>query len=345
MSSLYAQHQDKVDFTEAKVLVEPLPLERAVKGTVTYQFTVLTNVDSVFLDAHQMQFFKVLLNNKKIKFRATEEKLIIPYKFRKGRTYQLTTTYSAQPRQTLYFLGWDDDIKDNEQIWTQGQGKYTRHWLPSFDEMQEKVIFDLKILAPKGYKVIANGKLLSQKDSLNKALWKFDMQNPMSSYLLAFAVGKYQKQELTSNSGVAIENFYLPKDSVRVGPTYRYTQEIFNFLENEIGVAYPWQNYKQIPVRDFLYAGMENTGTTIFSDGYVIDSTAFVDKNYVNVNAHELAHQWFGNLVTEKDGNHHWLHEGFALLRLFSGKGDFWGRLFLLEIVGNRTRTSTNIRC
>ncbi len=84
------------------------------------------------------------------------------------------------------------------------------------------------------------------------------------------------------------------------------------FFLDEIGIAYPWQNYKQIPVRDFLYAGMENTGTTIFSDGFVIDSVAFVDKNYVNVNAHEMVHQWFGNLVTEKDGNHHWLHEGFA---------------------------------
>lgn len=65
VSSLYAQHQEKVDFTEAKVLVQPLPHEKAVKGTVTYQFTVLANVDSVFLDAHQMQFFEVLLNNKK----------------------------------------------------------------------------------------------------------------------------------------------------------------------------------------------------------------------------------------------------------------------------------------
>lgn len=329
VGSLYAQHQDKVDFTEAQVLVEPLPDAKSVKGTVTYQFTVLASVDSVFLDAHQMQFHQVLLNDKKIKFRATEEKLVVPHKFKKGHTYQLTTTYSAQPKQTLYFMGWDDDIKDNEQIWTQGQGKYTRHWLPSFDEMQEKVVFDLNILAPKGYQVIANGKLLTQKDSLHKSLWKFDMQNPMSSYLLAFAVGKYKKQKLTSNKGVAIENFYLPKDSARVEPTYRYTREIFNFLEEEIGVDYPWQNYKQIPVRDFLYAGMENTGTTIFSDGYVIDSTAFVDKNYVKVNAHELAHQWFGNLVTEQDGNHHWLHEGFATFYAYLAEREIFGDDYL----------------
>jgi aminopeptidase N len=87
---------------------------------------------------------------------------------------------------------------------------------------------------------------------------------------------------------------------------------MFDFLEEEIGFAYPWQNYKQVPVHDFLYAGMENTSATIFSDAFVVDSIGFNDKNYVNVNAHELAHQWFGNLVTAKSGEHHWLQEGFA---------------------------------
>jgi aminopeptidase N len=96
-------------------------------------------------------------------------------------------------------------------------------------------------------------------------------------------------------------------------------------LETEIGFPYPWQNYKQVPVRDFLYAGMENTSATIFSDGFMIDSTAFVDKNYVNVNAHELVHQWFGNLVTEKDGNHHWLHEGFATYYAYLAEREIFG--------------------
>jgi aminopeptidase N len=134
----------------------------------------------------------------------------------------------------------------------------------------------------------------------------------MSSYLLAFAIGSYRPKELESNSGLSISNYFYPKDSSLVEPTYRYSKEIFDFLEKEIGIPYPWQNYKQLPVRDFLYAGMENTGTTIFSESYMIDSTAFADKNYVNVNAHELSHQWFGNLVTEVDASSHWLHEGFA---------------------------------
>ncbi|WP_340136763.1 M1 family aminopeptidase [Flavobacterium psychrophilum] len=77
-------------------------------------------------------------------------------------------------------------------------------------------------------------------------------------------------------------------------------------------MKYPWQIYKQVPVNDFLYAGMENTSATIFSQDFVVDAIGFNDRNYININAHELAHQWFGNMITAKSGKDHWLQEGFA---------------------------------
>ena len=138
------------------------------------------------------------------------------------------------------------------------------------------------------------------------------MEKPISSYLLAVAAGKYDSKMVESKTGDLIKLYFKPEDSLKVEPTYRYSSEIFDFLEDEIGLAYPWQEYDQIPAQDFLYGGMENTGATIFSASFVTDSTGFKDRNYVNVNAHELAHQWFGNLVTESSGDHHWLHEGFA---------------------------------
>ena len=322
----FAQHQDKVDFLKANVLIETLPLEMAIKGEVIYDFIVLSDLDSVFLDAKHMNFSTVELNRRKVKFSANDKQIVIRKKFKKGVTYSLRLAYFCNPKQTVYFMGWDDVVNRNEQIWTQGQGKYTSHWLPSFDDMEEKVEFDLKIKTLKEFTVVANGKLEHHhKEKDGSLTWKFDMQKPMSSYLLAFAVGKYDKQVLTSKSGIPIENYFYPSDSLRVEPTYRYTKELFDFLEAEIGVPYPWQNYKQVPVKDFLYAGMENTSATIFSDGFMIDSTAFVDKNYVNVNAHELAHQWFGNLVTEKNGNHHWLHEGFATYYAYLTERELFG--------------------
>ncbi len=311
-SAILAQHQDKVDFVHANVSIKINPDAREVIGEVVYDFQVLGKVDSVFLDARNIDFSSIRLNNKKVRFNDNGQTLSIYKKLKKGKKYTLILAYKANPKQTIYYTGWADDIRGNEQVWTQGQGKYTSHWLPSFDDMTEKVAFDLSITFDKNYEVIANGKLQKVNENDGLKTWSFDMQKPMSSYLLAFAIGDYDKQELKSKSGIPLANYYYPKDSLKAEPTYRYTKKIFDFLEQEIGVPYPWQDYKQVPVKDFLYAGMENTGATIFSDGYVIDSTVFVDKNYVNVNAHEMAHQWFGNLVTEKDGNHHWLHEGFA---------------------------------
>ncbi len=308
-----AQHQEKVDFIRAEIAIEPIPSEKKIKGGVTYWFRVKQDVDSVFLDAKNMVFEDSYLNDKSVKLNNSEKTITIHNAFKKGSDHKLELFYIATPKQTVYFLGWDDAIVGNEQIWTQGQGKYTSHWLPSFDDMQEKVEFDLMIKTPKDVVAISNGEQLIEPYVKNDHITRhFNMEKPMSSYLLAFAIGSYDKQELSSNSGIPIENYYYPEDSLKVEPTFRYTKEIFDFLEEEIGFPYPWQNYKQIPVHDFLYAGMENTTATVFSDQYVIDSTAFVDKNYVNVNAHEMAHQWFGNLVTEEDGHHHWLHEGFA---------------------------------
>jgi len=322
----YGQHQDKVDFIKAKVYLSPIPKEKTIKGGVIYRFNVLQNVDSVFLDAKNIAISKVELDGEKADFTTTEKTISIKHKFKEGESHKLMIEYIAKPKQTVYFIGWNDDLEGNEQIWTQGQGKYTSHWLPSFDDMEEKIEFDLTIEVAKKYQVIANGHLLMKTNLADEdPIWFFDMKKPMSSYLLAFAIGNYDKQVLKSKSGVKIENYYYHRDSLKVEPTYRYTKKIFDFLESEIGVAYPWQDYKQVPVHDFLYAGMENTGATFFSDAYVIDSTSFIDRNYVNINAHELAHQWFGNLVTEKNSEHHWLHEGFATYYAYLAEKEVFG--------------------
>ncbi len=194
--------------------------------------------------------------------------------------------------------------------------------------MNEKVVFNLTISFDKDYEVVANGKLMetTQNDSLKT--WKYGMKKPMSSYLVALAIRKYNKKSMTSTSGVPIELYYYPEDSLKFEPTYRYTKQMFDFFEEEIGVPYPWQNYKQVPVKDFLYSGMENTTLTIFSDRFVVDSIAFIDENYVNVNAHELAHQWFGNLVTAKTGTHHWLQEGFATYYALLAEKEIFGSAY-----------------
>lgn len=296
-----------VDFQSVSAKIEITPLKLGISGIATYTFKILQDVDSVYLDAPNYERFEVVFEGKQTTDGTTKH-IILRHPFKAGETHSMQVAWDTKPKQAFYTVTRGDDA----QFWTQGQGKYTSHWIPSLDDMNDKLIFDFTIVAPAGYTAIANGKLVSRVKEGATEIWAYDMQQAMSSYLAAIVVGIYDKETEKSTSGVPLEYYFYPEDSLKVEPTYRYSKRIFDFLEAEIGVSYPWQNYKQIPVKDFLYAGMENTGTTIFSDSFVVDSLGFEDRNYVNVNAHELAHQWFGNLVTETKSDHHWLHEGFA---------------------------------
>ena len=125
----------------------------------------------------------------------------------------------------------DGVIMGQNQVWTQGQGKYTSSWLPSIDDVNDKIEFDLSISFHKNYEVIANGKNIN-KESTNDTLvkWDYDMNKPMSSYLLAFAIGKYNKKIEYSQSGIPLEMYYYPKDEVKFNSTYRYSKKIFDFF-------------------------------------------------------------------------------------------------------------------
>jgi aminopeptidase N len=307
--------------------------EKSISGSVTYEFKVKQIVDTIKIDAKNIVFSDVMINGKSVKFKNSGKTLDLFDGFSKGK-HKLTFQYTAIPKQTLYFIGQDD----NRQIWTQGQGKYTSHWLPSFDDVNEKVIFGITI----NYYVdmdkfkfdpiaLSNGKLNFEKKTIswsrgvNDITRNYQMQKPMSSYLVMLAIGNFVKQEVKSKSGTPLE-FYIDKnDYSKFEPTYRYSKQIFDYLEQEIGMKYPWKIYRQVPVRDFLYAGMENTTSTIFSQDFVVDSIGFNDKNYINVNAHELAHQWFGDLITAQSGKHHWLQEGFATYYALLAEKEIFG--------------------
>lgn len=305
----FSQQTQFVDFKSVHGQIKLNPIEKSVSGIVSYKFEILKPIDTIRIDAINMEFSKVKLNNKPIKIDTNGKQLLLIYPFKKGK-HTLNFSYNTIPKQTLYFIG--SDKNDDLQIWTQGQGKYTSHWFPSFDDVNEKMVFNMTVTFDNKYQVQSNGVVVNKKNISTLTQWNFQMGKPMSSYLLVLAVGKFNKQVVYSNSGIPIEMYYEPKDKAKVEPTYRYSKQIFDFLEEEIGVKYPWKIYKQIPIRDFLYAGMENTSTTLYANQFVTDSIGFEDQNYVNVNAHEQAHQWFGDLVTAESGTHHWLQEGFA---------------------------------
>jgi aminopeptidase N len=340
----WSQQTAKVNFTECYAKVAPDYKLRKVEGKVVYHFKVLQPIDTIRIDAKDMRFYEVKINNKSVNFKSNKKELLLFEGFKKGNN-SVSFSYTAFPKQTMYFTGQGETA----QIWTQGQGKYSSHWMPSFDDVNEKVVFNLQIISPNQFVAIANGVL--QKSALadqQLKSWFYKMQKPMSSYLLALVIGDFRNKVIASKSGLPLQFFIQPKDTAKFDATYRHSKRIFDYLEKEIGFKYPWQVYKQIPVEDFLYAGMENTSCTIFAQDYVVDDIGFNDRNYVNVNAHELAHQWFGDVVTATSGKHHWLQEGFATYyallaeRAVFGDDYFYHQLYRISLqLRNAAKTDT----
>ncbi len=327
---LFAQQTKFVDFKTVNASLIINPVKRNVVGNCTYTFEVKKKTDTISIDAIKMEFFNLKINNKKVEFLESKKRLMLFEGYKLGKN-TLTFEYEAFPTQAMYFVNWDFSKKIDTpeevqgQIWTQGQGKNTSNWLPSFDDVNEKVIFGIEVTFHKSFEVVSNGELVNKIPIGDDIVWSYQMNEPMSSYLVMLAIGHFQKQSEVATSGIALDYYYEKEDSLCVEPTFRHSKKIIDFFENEIGVPYPWKVYRQIPVHDFLYAGMENTSSTLFSRDFVADSIAYNDRNYFNINAHELAHQWFGDLVTAQSGKDHWLQEGFATFYALLAEKEVFG--------------------
>jgi aminopeptidase N len=312
-----APREHSVDMQHLKLEVTFEPQKGLVKGKVTHTFLVLQHeVDSIFLDAPGITFKDVKLDGVITKYKTDNNGITIypGSTLHWEQTHDLALEYEATPRKGIYFTGWNDPNNlSRKQIWTQGQGTDNRHWIPCYDEQNDKLTTEVLVTFDKEYKVLSNGTKLKEKDNGNGTkTWHYKMQNPHTTYLMMLGIGKYEIEERKSATGVPINLWYYPEYKSRVEPTYRYSVEMFDFFEKEIGVPYGWESYSQIPVQDFMYGAMENTTATLFGDFFLVDERSYLDRNYVAVNAHELAHQWFGDLVTARSAAHHWLQESFA---------------------------------
>lgn len=326
----WAPRERFVDFQHMRLELSFDAAQGLVKGKVTHRFSPLRPmVDSVWLDGPGIRVSSVSVNGKTATWRSEKQGLWIftgrslPF----GETDSLTVVYEANPRKGLYFIGWDDpDNISRKQIWSQGQGIDNRNWIPFYDEMNDKLTTEMVVTFAGEYKVLSNGVKLGEK--LNKdgtRTWHYRMNKPHAPYLVMLGIGVYDVKTIKSKSGVPINLYYYPEWKDRVDATYRYSAEMMDFFEAETGVKYPWESYSQIPVQEFMYGAMENTTATVFGDFLFCDERAELDRPYVGVNAHELAHQWFGDYVTARSDAHHWLQESFAT---------YYNMLFEREVYG-----------
>jgi aminopeptidase N len=312
-----------IDVELMKLEVDFAPAEGKVFGVVTHSFRCLQNsIDTIYLDGPGIKVDSAWLNGKSIQVSANETGIICFTRLNNAydSKHTLKIKYTATPKRGIYFIGWklgniEDPVRmSRKQIWTQGQGIDNRHWIPMIDDRGDKFVTEVLVRFDKEYNVLSNGQLLSNKENKDKKTrtWHYKINNRHAGYLLMLAIDKYAVKKTVTKRGTPIQFWYYPEHPERLEPSSRYSEKIIEFLEDETGVAYPWGSYSQVMIQDFLYGAMENTGATTFGDFFWVDSRAFLDRNYVTVNAHEATHQWFGDLITARNDADHWLQESFA---------------------------------
>ena len=312
------------DFISLDLELNFVPEEGKVSGIAQYVFIpIQQKVDSVFLDAPGILIEYVLLDNSKTKFKMDSAGTTVFFNppLVRNSNHTMTIKYDAYPKRGIYFNGWNNKITDSEsdptiirkQIWTQGQGTDNRYWIPSYDGVNDKLLSSLKINFRSGYTIISNGEageiIKNQDGSITQT---YKMVHPHNVYLIMLAIGKYDHLDYPSKNGITTKQYYYPGTKNIAEFTYKYSAEMMDWMEMETGLKYPWTTYANVPVQEFLYGAMENTTATIFSDYFYQDEKTFPDKNYVDINAHELTHQWFGDYVSAWSNAHQWLQESFA---------------------------------
>ena len=314
--------EHSADITNMKVEVSFDCPKGLVRGKVTHTFSPLRKtIDTLFFDRPGIKISSANLDGKTCRFKTNSEGVIVYFSpaLNWEKAYNLTFEYEATPKKGIYFIGWnsptvtDPKNQTRHQIWTQGQGIDNRHWIPMYDNMNDKFTTETVVTFDRDYNVLSNGALKGVTSNSNGTkTWNYAMGKPHAGYLLMLAIDKYAIKKSKTKTGVPVAFWYYPESPEKLEPTSMHTEKMIEFLEEETGIPYPWEGYSQVMVQDFMYGAMENTTATIFGDFFNVDSRGFLDRNYVGVNCHELTHQWFGDLITARGGGDTWLQESYA---------------------------------
>ena len=315
-----------VDVEHLSLDVTPDFKNRRVSGVATVVFhPILTPIEEFRLDAVDLRISKVTSGDKIAAWENTDQALIVTFEkpIPAGRQSKLKVFYEAEPVKGLYFrtpeLGYDP--KDTH-LWTQGETIEARHWFPCFDSPNEFLTSTITCRVPKGMTVLSNGRKTSEKidpeTGLKAVTWK--QEKPHVNYLISLVAG-YFKRLQEKHGDLSMSFWTPPSDFANAANSFRHTKRCMEYFEKEIGVAYPWAKYDQICVQDFNWGGMENTSLSTLNTSTLFNEETENIRSSQGLVAHELAHQWFGDLVTCKDWSHIWLNEGFATYytHLFAG--------------------------
>ncbi len=287
-----------------------------LSGSNTIQFKVIfPTVDSFKIDAVDLRIHDVQVNKKSARFSAGEKAISIYLEkpMVRGEVGEVKITYTCtRPKAGIYFIKPDSKYTDRPtQVWTQGQDDDSRYWFPSFDEPRIKCSYEMKIEVPAGFVATSNGALHSE--SRGGKTWTFFWKSSalIPSYLVTLTVGKFAEiKEDWRGKPVVYLCEKGREDEAKL--SFGKTPQMLDLFSKKIGIDYPYEKYTQVAASEFVFGGMENTSATTQTDITLHPYEIEEDFSSDDLVAHELAHQWFGDLVTCKTWSHAWLNEGWA---------------------------------
>jgi aminopeptidase N len=223
-----------------------------------------------------------------------------------GDTVAFTLRYHGTPERGLYF------VPRARVIWTQGEATETRAWVPTYDAPDDKTTWEMLVTADSDQKVLSNGRLVDVTPARGGAakVWHWSQDLPASTYLYSIVAGPFTV--LTDEwRGIPVDYWVYPDTVEAAWRTFGETPSMIE-LYSELLVPFPWAKYDQSAIPDFTYGGMENVSATTQTDLALHSAGDEPEQNGRGLVAHELAHQWFGDLITTADWADAWLNEGMA---------------------------------
>ncbi|HEV2521583.1 MAG TPA: M1 family aminopeptidase [Candidatus Acidoferrales bacterium] len=292
--------------------------KRKVIGEVTHTLSTLRDGEThLDFDCADLAISSARVNGKDAAFDLRDGKLRVQLaqSAKAGEKFEVELRYEGKPTAGLYFILPDKDDPDRaKEIWTQGESEDTHHYIPIYDYPNDRTTSEMILTVPGDWRTVSNGKLVSVQEAPNgQKTWTWRQSSPISTYLISFVAGEFKEKKDTWHNIPVSYNVPRGMEDT-IDPTFRHTKEMLDFFSERFGVPYPWDQYAQTAVDDFVASGMENVSATtlalrdILHAGLAPERPEAVDS----LISHEMTHQWFGDLVTCKDWTNTWLNEGFA---------------------------------
>jgi aminopeptidase N len=222
--------------------------------------------------------------------------------------------YQGRPARGIYFTGPTPAFPDRQRmVWSQCQDEDGHNLFPCIDHPGVKCSWNIRVIVDEALTVVSNGELSGTESVAGgKTCWSWKQERPIPAYLVSVVAGEFEVLE-AENAPVPVR-YLAPKgtDPAVMERVFAKTPDMIHWMNERLGFDYPWPRYDQVVVHDFIFGGMENAGATTLTDLALTDERAGLDWNAEDLILHELAHQWFGDLVTCSDWSQAWLNEGWA---------------------------------